>query len=168
MNTGYMNTGDRNTGDWNTGYRNMGDRNTGYRNMGDGNTGYMNTGDRNTGDWNTGDWNTGCFNVDEPPVRIFGKETSVKREDIIWPDCFFFETIIWVPSDTMTDAEKKNNPSHETTGGYLKEVDYKEAWANALKDLSDENRLKILALPNYDPDIFEEITGVRVEEKPEC
>ena len=63
----------------------------------------------------------------------------------------------------MNDEEKKAWPKAATTGGYLKKLEYKQAWktywANANQWLKD----KFLNLPFFDPKIFEEITGVDVE-----
>ena len=132
-------------------------------NTGSGNSGHRNSGNCNSGNWNSGNWNSGFFNTDEQCVRMFNKPTKMRRNDVSFPGCFYFDVVIWVPSDEMTDDEKEGHPEHETTGGYRKTRTLKEAWAEALKDLSDEDRKMILALPNYDPDIFEEITGVRVE-----
>lgn len=63
----------------------------------------------------------------------------------------------------MTDDEKKNNPQAETTGGYLKTFDYKEAWRQAY-DNADKKDIELLkALPNFDAKVFEEITGIKVK-----
>lgn len=62
----------------------------------------------------------------------------------------------------MTDDEKKARPSHETTGGYVKKLGYKEAWAVFWRKTSDANKKKVLALPNFDSAIFKEITGIDV------
>ena len=64
----------------------------------------------------------------------------------------------------MTQEEKKKNPSYKTTGGYLKTLEYKEAWAVFWRKTSEENRQKFLNLPNFDAEIFREITGIDVED----
>jgi hypothetical protein len=169
-NTGYRNTGYWNTGDWNTGDRNTGDCNTGDWNTGDRNTGYWNTGDRNTGYWNTGDWNTGMFNTDEPNARFFGKESNIKMSKFVnseaMPSCYDFDLTVWIEESIMTDKEKEGNPTYKTTGGYLKTIEYKEAWAIFWRKTSEENKKKFLNLPNFCAEIFKEITGIDVEEKP--
>ena len=158
-NTGYSNTGDRNTGDWNTG-----DRNTGYSNTGDRNTGDWNTGDRNTGDWNTGDRNTGYFNFLSPEtVLVFEKEC--KYED--WcnadkPMFIYFDTKQWIDFSDMTDKEKADYPSCKTCGGYLKTLDYKEAFTASYERASQSDKDKIKKLPNFDAEIFFKISGIRV------
>jgi len=174
-NTGNWNTGNRNTGDWNTGNRNTGNWNTGDRNTGNWNTGNRNTGDwntgsRNTGDWNTGDWNstnysTGFFNSVEQNIFLFNKPTSMSRDEIhslkgIQILNWNFENSWWIYSVNMSDDEKKSNPKYETTGGYLKTVDFKTACKMMWENLSENERQEVMKLPNFDSNIFYEITGI--------
>ena len=63
----------------------------------------------------------------------------------------------------MTNKEKKDNPQYETTGGYLKTYEYKEAWRKSWNKASEGDRKKTLELPNWDNEIFKEITGIDVE-----
>ena len=179
-NTGNRNTGDWNTGDWNTGDWNTGDWNTGNRNTGDWNTGDWNTGDCNTGDWNTGDWNTGdwnttsfsggCFNTEQPKIYMFNKPSDWTLQN--WFDSrarYLLNQIdncpleyVWF--DTMSDEEKAAHPEAKTTGGYLKErttADNARKWWAGL-DAADRN--VIFSLPNFDAEVFKEITGVDVNE----
>ena len=167
FNTGYSNTGDRNRGNWNSGDWNTGDFNTGYSNSGDWNTGNGNSGNWNTGYFNSGDWNTGIFNTDEPNARFFGKESNVKMSEFVnseaMPSYHDFDLTVWVSEMMMTDEEKKENPTYKVKGGYLKSVEYKEAWAIFWRKTSEGNKQKFLNLPNFCPKIFKEITGIDVE-----
>ena len=164
------NTGNRNTGDRNTGNRNTGDWNTG-----DWNTGNRNTGDRNTGDWNTGDWNTtdfssGCFNTEPQKITLFNKPSEWTRRDwdnsraayVLYGMPQEIDVVEWVSAENMSDGEKAAHPEHETIGGYLKvtrePVNRQEWW----RDLSADDRAEVLAIPNFDPDIFKEVTGIEV------
>ena len=183
-NTGNRNTGDRNTGDWNTGNRNTGNcntgnynsgncntgdyntgnRNTGDYNAGDWNTGNHNTGNHNTGDWNTGSYNSGFFNTDEPPVRMFNKYTKLKRCEIRIPAFCYLPLTIWVSYDTASDEEKEEHKREiETCGGFLKTLGYKEAWRIAWNKASKEEHLELLKLPNWDNEVFKEISGIDAE-----
>jgi len=164
-NTGDRNTGDCNTGDWNTGDCNTGYCNTGYCNTGDRNTGDCNTGDWNTGDWNTGDRNTGYCNTELPKIRIFNKETDVALEDIPFPNFFYFSLTEWVSENNMTDEEKESNSNYTILGGYLKTFEYKEAWQRSWNKASEEDKKKLFELPNFDAEIFLEITGIKVNNK---
>lgn len=172
-NTGNRNTGNCNTGNWNTGLCNTGDCNagdwnTGNRNTGNWNTGNRNTGDCNTGDWNTGDWNTGFFNTVTPNLLLFNKPTKLTREEILnvkgihilnWS----YENNWWIYSQNMTDEEKAAHPEHEYTGGYLKSVSFKEACQIMWDKLTEEEKSEVKKIPNFDADVFKEITGVDVK-----
>jgi len=159
-NSGDWNSGDWNSGDWNSGYRNSGDRNSG-----DWNSGYRNSGDRNSGDWNSGDWNSGYLNSNEPKVRIFNKETDLSRENITFPNFFCFNLNEWISESEMSDKEKEAYPSYVTTGGYLKVREYHQAWRESWDKADDEDRKKVLALPNWNNELFKEISGIDVEKE---
>jgi hypothetical protein len=168
-NSGNCNSGDRNSGNCNSGDRNSGNRNSGNRNSGDRNSGNRNSGDRNSGDWNSGDWNSGdCnsgyFNTDTPLVRIFNKDTDVKRDDINFPSFLYFDLTIWVSHDTATDEEKRLYKTEiETCGGFLKTLGYKEAFRLAWDKADIGEHKQLLALPNWNNEIFKEISGIDAE-----
>lgn len=154
-----------NTGKKCTGLRNDGDMNTGNRNTGD-----DNTGNNNTGDWNKSSFNTGCFNTKEQKITMFNKPTDITYTDWLRSDARYLLTKIpkyvtkWVDEKDMTDEEKIDNPTYKTTGGYLKEMDESECgqfWWDRLSD-SDKNCIK--SIPNFDPEIFRECTGIEVNE----
>ena len=90
-NSGDLNSGKWNSGDLNSGDRNSGDLNSGNRNSGDLNSGDWNSGNLNSGDWNSGNFNSGYFNTDEPFVRMFNKDTKLKKDDIHIPQFCFFD-----------------------------------------------------------------------------
>ena len=172
-NTGDWNTGNRNTGDWNTGNRNTGDWNTGDWNTGNRNTGNRNTGDWNTGDWNTGDWNkssfnTGCFMTEEQKIMFFNKPSDWTYNDWLRSDARYLlnripkNVVEWIYSEDMTDEEKAEHPTHETTGGYLKVLDESDCGQLWWGSLSDRQKNIIKTLPNFDAAIFEEVTGIKV------
>ena len=126
------------------------------------NSGYMNSGYMNSGYMNSGNWNSGYMNTTEPPVRLFNKDTDVKREDIVFPNFFYFNLIEWIEAGEMTDEEKAEHPLYETTGGYLKKHDYKEAFQESYKNATKEDKELLFNLPNFDAAIFKEITGIDV------
>ncbi len=68
----------------------------------------------------------------------------------------------WIPSNAMTEQEKKDHPHYETTEGYLKTIGYKDGWANFWGNLSKENKKEFTSLENFDAGIFESITGIKV------
>ena len=62
-----------------------------------------------------------------------------------------------------TQEEKEVDPRKELIGGYLKVYTMEEAWANWWAELDDENREIIKEIPNFDAEIFKDITGIEVE-----
>ena len=65
----------------------------------------------------------------------------------------------------MSDEEKEESPTHKTTGGFLKVYDYKEAFQSSYKNASEEDKELLLMLPNFDADVFFEISGIDVRKK---
>ena len=186
-NSGDLNSGDRNSGDRNSGDRNSGDRNSGYRNSGYWNSGYWNSGDRNSGDRNNGDRNSGdrnswYLNSDTPNVRIFNKDTGISYDDFdnsIFPDFFYFDYIPteWISEENMTEEERKENPLYNIAWWYLKKLipntDTKEskkeymhkAWRASWNKATDEDKRKVYDIPNWNNDIFKEISGIDVDKE---
>jgi len=64
----------------------------------------------------------------------------------------------------MTDEEKKAEPEFFVRGGYLKTFTWEEAWANYWRDCDQDEKDRVLNLPNFDAGIFKEITGIDVEQ----
>ena len=163
-NSGDCNSGSSNSGDWNSGDCNSGNCNSGNCNSGSWNSGSRNSGDCNSGSWNSGSWNSGFFNSDEPCVRMFNKMTDKKRSEINIPYFCYFDLTVWVSHDTATEEEKEEHKNEiETCGGFLKTLEYKEAWLLAWNKASKEEHEKILKLPNWDNEVFKEITGIDAE-----
>ena len=171
-NSGDWNSGNRNSGDWNSGDRNSGNRNSGYGNSGYGNSGDRNSGDRNSGNRNSGDRNSGygnstaresgIFNSTPGTIRMFNKPTDKKWDEIDHPHFNEFYLTKWISENDMTDEEKKADLDFYVRQGYLKTFTWKETWLNFWKDTDEKNRKKFLALPNFDPAVFEEITGIKI------
>lgn len=68
----------------------------------------------------------------------------------------------WVDEEDMTDEERIAYPTYETTGGYLKIPDESKSGQLWWNELSDYNKQIIKSIPNFDPDIFYECTGIKV------
>ena len=162
-NTGANNAGDYNSGDYNSGYYNSGNFNSGDYNSGGRNSGYY-----NSGDYNSGNFNSGWFNTNEPKMRMFNKDTDItysefcNKYSIVYPD---LHTCKWVYAKDMTDTEKSENKNYEILDGYLKRMNYKEAWEEYWNRASDEDKKFFTTLPNFDASIFKEITGIDVEKQ---
>ena len=169
-NSGYINSGNRNSGNWNSGNRNSGDWNSGNRNSGDWNSGRGNSGSRNSGNWNSGDWNSGNCNsgffcTNSPKLRLFNKETDFTMEEFMKTEWYAvltsgkFNLTKW---RAYTDEEKAQDERKRLIGGELITIPYKEACANWWASLSEKDKAIIKTIPNFDANIFAEITGIDV------
>ena len=95
---------------------------------------------------------------------MFNKDTKLKRYEICIPSFCRFNLTVWVSHDTATDEEKEEHKREiETCGGFLKTLDYKEAWRIAWDRASKEEHLELLKLPNWDNEVFKEISGIDAE-----
>ncbi|MCZ4244931.1 A1S_2505 family phage non-structural protein [Pedobacter punctiformis] len=173
-NAGNYNAGNRNAGNRNAGYSNAGNRNAGYSNAGNRNAGNDNAGNDNAGDYNAGNRNAGysnagndnagAFNNLQANYIMFNKPSSWTYEDFTSSKAFgllqSIDTTLYVPSGNMTDQEKKDHPYHITTGGYMKHLPYKECFTNAWNNWTTESREAFTSLPNFNWDVFTDITGV--------
>ena len=167
-NLGYANSGDHNCGSGNTGEHNSSYKNSGNHNAGCHNAGSRNSGNHNSGSWNKGDRNSGFFNTSaQNKFFCFNKITD--KKDINFPCFLYFSLTEWVPAAYMTDEEKAEFPSYKRTGGYLRKKDYKKAFRESfLKAKKREDwpeQLELLKeIPNFDAEIFYEISGIRPKE----
>lgn len=153
----YTANGYRNDGNWNVGSSNAGNWNTG-----DCNAGNWNAGSSNVGNWNVGRRNVGHFNTTTPDtILVFNKPCSVEEWDRAKkPNFLYFDTTQWVYESNMSDEEKIANPKFSVTGGYLKEIDYKDAFKKSWDNANKKDRELIKNLPNFDAEIFFEISGI--------
>ena len=168
-NSGNRNSGNWNSGDCNSGKRNSGDRNSGNRNSGDWNSGNWNSGNWNSGDWNSGncnsgDWNSGDWNScnysngvfcnqEDKDIRIFNKPSGMSLEEF-W-DSKYYRALQSEPLE-LTYWDDKNEE--------LKCRSYKDACAIWWSKLTEKNKKIIQEIPNFDPEIFFDITGIDVRE----
>ena len=70
-----------------------------------------------------------------------------------------FNLTEWIP---YTEEEMEKDESKKLIGGYLKTYTYQEACKNWWDGMHDENKAIICSMPNFDADIFKEITGIEV------
>lgn len=173
VNSGKACTGLRNNGNRNSGNRNSGDDNIGNGNSGDWNSGNRNSGDGNSGNFNSGDWNkthfsNGCFNTELPKIFLFNKPSDWTYQDWLDSDAFYIlmdcpsNILAWVLDDNMTDKEKKEHPEYSVTGGFLKNIEVEGERQEWWDSLTKEKKDSVMSLPNFDKDIFKEITGIDV------
>ena len=133
--------------------------NTGLFNSGNCNSGKWNSGYSNSGDWNSGNWNScnysnGVFcNQEDKDIRIFNKPSGMSLEEF-W-NSKYYEALQSEPLElTYWDNENKE----------LKCRSYKDACAIWWSKLTEKNKKIIQEIPNFDPEIFFDITGINVKE----
>lgn len=157
-NRGNNNIGNLNCGDWNFGDGNCGDANFGYFNCGDDNYGDCNCGDCNQGDNNRGNWNKcdnalGSFNTKPSYIYLFNKPTTLTWEQF---------------TDLPVCSLLRQMPMSISILGEEKEEFLEICWSDNQKwwvDLLPDEKQLILSLPNFDKEIFKEITHIDVTEE---
>lgn len=143
-------------------------------NLGKACTGLCNSGNRNSGNRNSGDWNktcfsNGCFNTESPKIFLFNKPSDWTYQDWLNSDARYIlmdcppNVLAWVWDDDMTDEEKEQHPEYSVTGGFLKHIEKETGRQMWWDGLSDRQKDIVMQLPNFDKDIFKEITGITVE-----
>ena len=138
-------------------------------NTGKGCTGLYNSGDWNSGDWNKCSFSNGCFNTVEPKIYLFNKPSDWTYRDWLNSDARYLlnqipgDVLEYVWFEDMTDEEKAAHPEAKITGGYLKQLDNSECGSIWWRGLNDYEKSIIKAIPNFDKEIFKEITGVDVD-----
>lgn len=133
-NAGLFNTGNCNSGNWNSGERNSGSRNSGYFNSCEGSNGVF------------------C-NESDKNIRIFNQPSGMSLED--FRRSRYYDALVSEPIElTWWDEETKT----------LKNRSYKEACTIWREKLTEENKKIIQQIPNFDADVFFDITGINVKE----
>ena len=139
-------------------------------NLGKGCTGLCNSGNCNSGDWNKTNFSNGCFNTEEPKIFLFNKPSDWTYRDWLNSDARYLlnqiprNVVDCIWSDDMTDEEKEQHHEYEVVGGYLKILDKSECVQLWWDSLSERYKNIIKAMPNFDKEIFEDVTGINVNE----
>jgi hypothetical protein len=114
-------------------------------NSGDYNSGRHNSGDYNSGDYNSGNWNacnneSGMLNtVQSKYIRMFNKPCLLSKwQTAIIPKFFNFQLI---------------------------DNDYQKSWKHSWNNTSLDDKQLVLKLPNFDNQVFFELTGINVDEE---
>ena len=146
--------------------KNSGTDNTGLFNSGHMNSGDRNSGDRNSGVFNSCNYSNGVFcNKEDMDIRIFNMPSGMSMRDFYrskyWDAmCSVdFPLTEWVE---YTEEEKQADEKKALIGGYLKKNTYQYACARWWEDMSEENREIIMSMPNFDAEVFKDITGIEV------
>ena len=143
----------------------MDNYNSGNYNSGNWNSSNYNSGNRNSGNWNSGNRNSGYFNTGSPnKIQVFNQWVEMTNEE--FEEKYDISTDI--PLNKWIDIKDIEKPTAEQTqmGGYLKTLDFKEASVIWWKENTERHK-DFLELPHFDAKIFEEITGIDVDETDE-
>lgn len=62
----------------------------------------------------------------------------------------------------MREEEMEKDESKKLIGGYLKTYTYQEACRKWWDGMHDENKAIICSMPNFDANVFKDITGIEV------
>ena len=106
--------------------------------------------------------------TEEQKIMFFNKPSDWTYNDWLRSDarCLLNRmpknVVKWIRSLEMTDEEKAEHPTHETTGGYLKVLDESECCQLWWDSLSAREKNIIRKLPNFDAEIFKQCTGINV------
>lgn len=175
-NDGDKNVGDCNVGDGNIGCHNVGDGNTGDCNVGRENIGNRNIGNRNIGEFNCANFAVGCFNTTPQPLFFFNKPSNWTTEQWLKSEArrklrFLLDPPLeWLDRDSMTELEEQEHPAHTTTNGYPKVTPRAEWLAQNVynwSQLSEKDKRVVMSTPNFDKEIFKQITGIDVDAEPQ-
>ena len=149
-----INTGENNTGIGNSGNYNSGNYNSGNYNSGNYNSSRYNSGNHNSGNHNSGDSNSGDFNTIIPDnIFVFNKPVSRKEYDVYEKPVFLFFDM----------------NEYDENGNITKTLGYKEAFIKSWENADIKDRMRIKECPNFDNDIFFEISGIDVRKyEKEC
>ena len=179
-NCGCRNSGFFNVGDCNSGNYNIGSSNVGSYNVGGWNSGSFNYGNNNSGDFNIGYHNSGDFNNTKGSCGAFNTEYDLKIMMFNKPSNWTFE--IWrcssaylilrkimetgpvkvISASNMTDEQKAKHPEYKFTYSYLENKYQSKKIQKNWDELSWSDKKRVMELPNFDPDIFYQCTGIDV------
>lgn len=103
-------------------------------------------------------------------LRVFNKDVSEERYQEVRKLLNDNEVKIslthWVEAEDMTKEDKENYSNWKSLDGCLKVFGYQEAWETFWSEATQTQKNSILDLPEFDKDIFKEITGIEVDKTP--
>ena len=127
-----------------------------------GNTGLFNSGYRNSGDLNSGIFNktngsNGVFCNVEPKICIFNIQTDWTLKEFY--NSKYYDAIL--SSDfPLTEWKFDDNPAENGVYGKLVVNTYEDACRRCWDGMAKENKEIIKSIPNFNIDVFCDITGI--------
>ena len=96
-------------------------------------------------------------------LMMFNKPVSEKEYEsarvLLRDKKFNLPIAKWVD---IKDIDKPTT-TQKQLGGYLKNISYKDAWKELWSTLSSDDKHFFTTLTNFNDDIFEQITGIKIE-----
>ena len=118
-----------------------------------GNTGLFNSGNWNSGNWNSCNYSNGVFcNQEDKDIRIFNKPSGMSLQK--FKRSKYYDALTSEPLE-LTYWDDKNKK--------MKRRSYKDACAIWWSELTEKNKKIIQEIPNFDTEIFFDITGIDVK-----
>ena len=100
-------------------------------------------------------------------LRVFNQDVSETRYDevkkILTDNQIKITLTKWTDYKELEKSEKTATAKQH--GGLLKTFSYEDAWLNFWNEATREQKNCILDLPEFDADIFKEITGIDVKKR---
>ena len=100
-------------------------------------------------------------------LRVFNQDVSETRYDEVKE--ILTDNQIKITLTKWTDYKELEKSEQTATakqlGGLLKTFSYEDAWLNFWNEATREQKNCILDLPEFDADIFKEITGIDVKKR---
>lgn len=165
-NLGVFNSGECNTGNYNSGWRNSGWRNSGNGNSGDCNSGDCNSGDTNSGRFNSGDTNSGDYNAGNYNSGDYNSShfNSGDCNSGNYNSGDYNSGIFNTDEPYMRAFNKPTNIRYSDFIDSLPYGFFGLCERIFKKELDPLDIARIKALPNFDVDIFKEITGIDLKD----
>ena len=107
--------------------------------------------------------------TEEQNIMLFNRHSNWTYKDWMFSEARRLllsipkKVVEWICEGSMTDEEKKANPTYKTTGGYLKVLDESECAQMWWDNLPEESRNIVRNIPNFDATIFEQCTGIKTK-----
>jgi len=98
-------------------------------------------------------------------LQIFNKDVTedeyTKAKSSLNVKNFKLPIAVWI------DIKEIESPTttQKQLGGYLKTLSYKDAWKEMWSTLSQDDKNFFKGFKNFDADIFEKITGIKIEDE---
>ena len=121
------------------------------------NSGYLNSGDRNSGVFNKTNGSNGVFCNQEPKICIFNIQTDWTLNEFYNSKYYF---AICSSDFPLTEWKAKDEYTENGVDGELVVNSYETACQRWWQGMSESNKEIIKSIPNFDIDVFCDITGI--------